>query len=1090
MNPTPKNSNPVNSALRPDPAAVNPPRLAQIRSIAAALLACAFLTLAAHAQKTAGAMEGSASSDEPIQLQTFSVTGSNIKRLDVESALPVTVLGRETMETRGASQAADLLTALPEITGLPGNETAFAGAAARGDNATISMRGLPSANTLILLDGRRLVPHPISQSEAGTPTLSVNVNQLPNQGIDHIDVLRDGASSIYGTDAVAGVVNYQMKKDFRGTSILTHYGETEYHDGIEYRATLTHGQDFAQGKGRILLVADYYNRGAIYSANRPFASNPDNSYRAPPPWNTPTNTTFNLLSSSSAYGSYILGTVTGTDPTYGTVTTFAGARPTGVPASYAATTGLFVLTPLVGGGVGFASATPARTAAGPGHDYYWNNSAYRVIQPKSKRTNLFTSGEYDLTPKITTFTELSLYQANSTTYREPDAYSQSTDGYLIVPATNPYNPFGTRFWSPTGTPNADGTARLTGTPTAVSITNKRFIDFATRTDSVTDSVYRGVWGVRGKLFESWTWEGALLYSTARGIEYEAGATRRSLLAAAINQTDPTKAFNPFGQSFAVQNGALVATGAYQNPQTVISTFQAPYIRNGITKLGSADFHAGGDVLEIWGGNKIGAAFGGEFRYEAYDDYRPPYAGLNPPGSGLDPTNDDFVSFSPNSDTHGNRHVGALYAETVIPLAGNKFTLPLVRSLEISASGRFEHYSDFGSTTKPKVGVDWRPLSWLLVRASYNQGFHAPNLAELFTGTLTRTVTSSTDTYRSLVTNLATDGPSNRRSISAGNRSLQPETSTGKSAGIVIDVPHVRGLSISVDYWEIAQKNVIASGGGIPDDTAALLAATQAALASGQSINSINLGSGTASYKGDPSVVRLPVTAADQAAFAAYNATQAPGNQRAVVGAVSYINNSYFNKARQFVNGFDLDLNYRLPRLAIGQFTFDSAWTNLDTFYAYTSSTAPRTDYRQSNSANVGGATPVWRGSSSLTWRRKQWGGGIGMYYIGRYTDTNATTTQAIWDSLGDPKYIQPVFTNGAFSYRYVVHDTKMYNVFASYQIAGLTRWLDGTKFRLGVNNVLDEKPPLVSGSSQGFETSVYSNMARGRMYSFEISRTF
>src|SRR6185295_9553118 len=183
---------------------------------------------------------------------------------------------------------------------------------------------------------------------------------------------------------------------------------------------------------------------------------------------------------------------------------------------------------------------------------------------------------------------------------------------------------------------------------------------------------------------------------------------------------------------------------------------------------------------------------------------------------------------------------------------------------------------------PKFGANWRPVSWVMVRGSYNEGFHAPNLAQLFTGTLIRTVTGSTDTYRSTVTNAITDGPSNRRSVASGNRQLQPETSTGKSAGFVVEVPGIKGLSVSVDYYEIRQKNLIASGGGIADDTAALLAATQAALARGTAIGQIDLGSGTANYQGDPSVVRLPVTAADITAFNTYNSTRAPGNQRAVV----------------------------------------------------------------------------------------------------------------------------------------------------------------------------------------------------------------
>ncbi|MDP3069212.1 MAG: TonB-dependent receptor [Opitutaceae bacterium] len=1035
--------------------------------------------------QTAPAPAAPAPADEPLRLEVFTVTGSNLKRIDVEKVLPVTVIDMAAMDIRDASQPSELLTSLPQVTGLPGNETATLGATARGDNASVSLRGLASSNTLVLLNGRRLVPHPISQGEGGTPTLSTNVNTLPNRGLERVEVLRDGASSIYGTDAVAGVVNYTVQRRFQGTELALRYGQTSYNDGEEYRATLTHGLKFAGSKGRAVLTADYYQRAAMFARDRSFSADGDHSNLAPAPWNVATSTVFNARSATTPFGNYLLGTVTATNA-FGSVTGFAGARPAGVPATLAAASGLFVLQPDGNGGAVFGTATPSR--AGVTREYYWNNNAYRVIQPESARTNVFATAEFDLSDRITVFTDASLYRAHSVTYREPDGITQSTDGFIIVPATNPWNPFGTRFWSPTGAPNNDGTARLMGTPSAVSITNKRLTDIATRTDWVDTAVYRGVVGARGKIFDSWNWEAALLYSAARVIENEEGPSRKSLLIEAINQTDPSRAFNPFTRTFAVRNGTLVATGDYVNPESVQRTFRSSFIRNGITRLGSADFRASGDVFPLWGGNKIGGAFGGEFRFEAYDDYRPPYAGLNPPGSGLDLTSNDFLGFSPNSDTHGNRHVAALYAEAVVPLVGRETRFPLVDSLELTASARYESYTDFGDTTKPKYGVNWRPVRWAMVRGSYNQGFRAPNLAQLFTGTLVRTVTGSTDTYRSLVTGLITDGPSNRRSIASGNRQLTPETSTGKSAGIVVDIPWVKGLSVSVDYYEIRQKNLISSGGGVADDTAALLKATQDALAAGTAIGAIDLGSGTAAYKGDPSVVRLPVTQADRDAFAAYNARQTnPGNQRAVVGGIDIIRSSYFNKSQQFTNGFDFDINYRFPSFPIGQFTFNTNWTYVNDFHAYSAPGSPRTEYKGGNSANVGGALPDWRGSTTLSWRKKQWGAGVGLYYIASFTEVNATTTQAIWDGLGNPSYIKPIFNNGAYSYRYVVHDSKTYNLHLTYRVVAQNRWLNQTSVRLGVNNVFNAEPPL-SADSRGYEPSLYNVMARGRTYSLQITK--
>ncbi len=1047
-----------------------------------AALAFAFAA-SAFSQTAPKPAPNNASTGDTVQLEAFTVTGSNIKRIEVERVLPVTVFEAAAIEVRDGSQPADLITALPQVTGLPGNETATLGSTARGDNATVSMRGLASSNTLVLLNGRRLAGTPITSTEAGTPSISTNVNQLPNRGIERIDVLRDGASSVYGTDAVAGVLNYNMQRRFRGTEISTRIGETSYHDGQEWRATLLHGLDFAKGRGRAMITADFYHRAAVFARLRDFAADNDHSSQAPAPWNNPTVTTFNTRSATTEYGNYSTGTIGAVDQ-YGTITTFTAARPAGVPATLVATSGFWVLQPNGPGQSVFATVTPSR--GGVTRDYYWNNNAYRVIQPQSNRTNVFASAEFDLTDRISVFADASLYRAESITYREPDGITASTDGNIVVPVTNPFNPFGNRFWSTTGAANTDGTPRLTGTPSAVVITNKRLGDLPTRRSTSDDSIYRGVVGLRGKLFRTWTWESALLYTTARVLDNEV-ETRKSLLVAAINQSDPTKAFNPFSRTFAVQNGTLAVTGQYANPESVTSTFRSSFIDNGITKMGSGDFRASGDVWRIWGGNTISGAFGGEFRYEAYDRFRAPFAGLNPVGSGLDPDLNDFLGFGAVSDTHGNRHVAALYAETIVPLVGREFKLPLVQSLEVSASARYESYTDFGQTTKPKYGVAWKPARWIMVRSSYNEGFHAPNLVQLYSGVRKSTATNSTDTYRSAVTGLIIDGPSNRRQISQGNRNLLPETSTGKSGGFVIDVPGIKGLSVSVDYYEIRQKNLIGASGTIADDTAALQAATQAALAKGTAVGAIDLGSGTDRYQGDPAIRRLPVTPADVAAFAAYNATRAPGNQRAVVGQIEALLVTYFNKSEQFTNGFDFNISYRFPKFAIGQFKVSTDWTYLNDFHTYLTPGAPRTNYRNGNSTNVGGALPIWRGSTTLTWSRDNWSAGLGHYYIGHYTDVNATTTRSDWDALGNPGYIMPVFNNGNYSYRYVVHDSNSYNVFTSYRVPSQNRWFKDTSVRLGVNNLFNLKPPLTA-DSRGYEVGVYNLIARGRTYSLQVTK--
>lgn len=1016
--------------------------------------------------------------EKTLTLETFTVTGSNLRRLDDEKVLPVTVMNRDDIEVRDAAQPADLLISLPQVTGLPGNETATLGATARGDNASVSMRGLKSADTLVLLNGRRLMPHGISQNEGGVPNLSVNVNQLPNRGLERVEVLRDGASSIYGTDAVAGVINYITGRDYLGTELTLRYGQTETGDGREMRSTLTHGLNFANGRGHAQLVLDVYDREAIFARNRPFMADGDLTYRAPAPWNVPTNTQFNNRSATSEFGNFERGTTSSTG-------VFTPARGN-IPSALVASTGRFFLVPTDAGGVGFRTTTPPRD--GVTRTFYWNNNDYRVLQPESTRGNVLLTGEYELTDRLTGFAEFNHYRARSTTYREPASITLSTDGTFIVPASNPWNPFGTRFWHPTGAPNADGTSRLTGTPGDVRISNKRLTDLPDRVAEIDNRIFRVVAGLRGRWGESWNWETAVLHGDVKVIDSESNIPRDSRFRPTLAQTDPNLAFNPFTRTFAVQGNTLAVTGDYQNPASLLDSFLDDFVRLGRTGLTSLDFKASGDLWPVWGGNTLAVAFGGEYRHETYLDYRPPFAGLNPPDSGLDPTTDDFMNFSPNSNTNGSRHVAALYVETRLPLVGGKLQLPLVRLLELTASARHEDYTDFGSTTKPKVGLNWRPFSSILVRASYNEGFRAPNLAQLFTGTLIRTVTGSNDTYRSPVTGLPTDGPSNRRSIASGNTDLQPEESVGKSAGIVVEVPLVKGLSFGVDYWEIRQTGVIASAGSIADDTASLLAATASALAAGQNINSIDLGSGTAAYQGDPAVVRLAVTQADRDFFAAYNATRPPGNQRAVVGAIDYLRTSYFNRARQFVNGFDFDLNYALPGTKLGNFIVSTNWSYLVDFYAYNAAGAARTDLRGTNGDTVGGASPEWRGNLSVTWRKSQWGAGVSAHYVGDFTDSGATTTAATYESLGRPAYIAPVSTNGTTVYRYVVDDSISTNAYVSYRFRAQDhKWLDGMSVRLGVVNAFDRVPPL-SSDSRGYEPALYNQMARGRSWSLQITK--
>jgi outer membrane receptor protein involved in Fe transport len=324
-----------------------------------------------------------------ISLQSYVVTGSNIKRLDMEKVVPVTVLSTDAIETRNALTPVDLLTSLPQVINLPENETRTGSSGARGDNANINFRNLGATATLILVDGRRMAINPMT---AGL-SQAVNVNQLPNQGVDHIEVLRDGASAIYGSDAVGGVVNYVMRRDFRGTEMTLRYGRPEHPGGQFTEGTMMFGTPFANGKGRLVLTIEGFYREAIYLRDRDFARVSNTTAIAPAPFNV-LGSAFDARSARGYFPQFLVGTAAANN-----------------------------YLKLVNGVPTLTTSAPTR-AANP--EFYLDLNLFTMAQPRAKRTNSFASVEFDVTPQITAFADFGYYRSISTMVRQPLALNAPT----------------------------------------------------------------------------------------------------------------------------------------------------------------------------------------------------------------------------------------------------------------------------------------------------------------------------------------------------------------------------------------------------------------------------------------------------------------------------------------------------------------------------------------------------------------------------------------------------------------------------------------------------------------------------------------
>jgi len=1018
------------------------------RLLAKSLIAMAVAAALANAQ-AAHAQENTA----PVSptLEEVTVTGTSIKRTD-DAALPVTIVSPEAMDLRDASTPVDLLTSLPAVVNVPINDSNQGGVSARGDISSVNLRGIGSGNTLVLLNGRRVAAHGISSTEDGVPAMSVNVNTLPARGLERVDILRDGASAVYGSDAVAGVINFVTDSRYVGNEIQMQTGITEIGSGSDYGVTITHGNYAFGERLHWISTFDYFNREALETSDLPNATDADKRRVARPGFDA-ANGPFFDRNASSGFPSFRVGSSTATQ----------------------------YLTPMEGGIVGIKNSAPSRDGAELEYYYDINKDGYSV--PETERFNWFNALDFKINDRLSAFGNLALYRADSTMVRPPVAYGINSDRPLFVPADNPYNPYGSRFYSPDGSPNADGSPRLVGTPQSVTIVSKRFTDIGPETIDVETTAVTATLGLRGDIAPGWTWESGAVYSRAQTKDDSLNAVRESALLAQTARTDMS-AYNPFGYNFAVQGGEVVATTPYTNPESVTSAFVQRFHQEGRNILASIDARINGELWDL-GGGPIGIAFGAEHRWDDYELVRPQFHGKNGPNDlGLNPEDNDFVQASAAGDVIGDRTVVAAFAEVVVPIVGNANALPGIERLQVGASMRYEEYSDFGSTSNPKFTLDWRPIDPLMIRASYNEGFRAPNLSVMNYPTRF-TVGSSFDPYRGPVTGLPVDGQFQRQTGIEGNPNLVPETSEGRTLGIVLDVPWIEGLRFSVDYWKIDQENLIASPIAEEiraSDAAMLLAATQAALANGIPLEDIDLGSGTANYAGNPLVRRsATITDEDRALFAAYNASRPRSEWVAPVGILEVTFTPYSNLASATIEGYDFNVTYNSPRTQWGRFGLTADATYLEKYERRAGPNAPVETRLGKN-----GATR-WRGSLNLYWSKDDtWSAGLSAYYIGEYADTGASINAATYESLNRPDYVYPI--DGVYFWK--VEDSITFNAFGAYTFdPSGDSWLADVNVRIGVKNLTNEDTPLTTDNA-GYDSSVYNSVAMGRVWTLRLTKNF
>ena len=1006
---------------------------------------------------------------EAVKLEALTVTGSFLRRLEEEKALPVTVLTDEDIKLRGVATAAELFGSIPQAGRVPITESQASGADARGDIATVSLRGLGSGNTLVLLNGRRIAPHPISMPEGniGVPSMGTNINVLPTAAIARIEVLRDGASAIYGTDATAGVINTILHRDYDGLTLSGRMSLTEHGGGTEWRATVAGGVRSKDGRTKLVFNYDFLDREEVRNSDRGWAANADHRRRAPAPWNGSTaDNSVDLRSDRGFFGLFQRGTVTPAN-------TVTGSRPADIATTQMATNGSFYFVPASPGSTTrtLQATAPDRSLTSAVGDYYMNVNQFRYLVPATRRHNVYTSLDHDFSNRLTFFSDVTYYRADSRNQREPSRVDGTADNNIFVSAGNPFNPFGTRFYDPAGTPNADGTPRIAGTPSSVVLSRVTLPEFGPRIIDVESQSWRVLAGLRGRISRTWSWEGAVMHSAARTVDLESNAIKEGELRDAAERTGST-ALNPFMTTFSVAGGAITTTGArFVNPESIIAPLRGVFYRRGEATLGSADFRINGELLPLPAG-ALGISAGGEHRRETYVDFRDAESGRLSAADvsrlGLQPRlagDNNYIQVSPTDNTDADRDLTAVFAEVVVPLRRGPRGDAL-QSLELSGAVRYEKYSDFGHTTKPKVGVSARLFDWMLLRSSFNEAFRAPNLATLFSAAAQRSITGVNDAYRGTVTGSADDSTTGRRvSLRTGNKNLKPEESETFTIGAVFEPPALKGFSIGIDWWRMEQTEAITrldAPNIIAEDTALLLAANAAA--TGRPVEQVDLGGA-----GSPNIIRNPVTAADQAAFAAYNASRPRAQQRAAVGTVRFVAESYLNAAGRRLEGLDFLVGYRTPRTAVGTFRVTAEASHLRQFDEQLVAGGPVSELSWTD------GNTRWKGSLTLQWKHRDWDAGWTSDYTGRTKDPFVRTTVAAGPRISSEGYL-------------IVDDQWISRLSVGRQFRG-QGLLGGTTVRLGVNNVFDAEPPFaLGGDADGYMRGFGD--PRGRAWYVELSKRF
>lgn len=856
-------------------------------------LRCAVVAVLAMAQLVdARAQQAGPAPEASMQLEEIVVTGTLIRGV-APTGSDLIVVSRDAIEATGVTTTANLLATVPQVTSFNTTPVGTSDFASPTTAPNLRGVGLGATATLVLVNGQRMVG-------AGVLQTIPDPSAIPVSAIERVEVIADGASATYGSDAVGGVINLILRKDFDGFETAAQYGAADGFDTMNFNTVFGTTWD----SGSVMLAYEYAGRNNLQGSERDFITN-------------------NLVAAGGTDGRSNLcwpgNVVVGT-------TSYA------MPA----------LTPGVN-----------RCDQAQFTDYIsaeYRNSAYATVrQNLSDSIELFTEAYY------------SVRKSSPRTAQPGTSFS--------INDTNPY------FVAPPGT-NA----------TSETIQYSFVREFGSHLVGEQELSAGGlIAGLNFSLPADWQLQVLGNYGIG-----QTESTDRALNPAALNAaaagTTPQTALDPFGGNTApAVLDAIRSGGNYHNADQNLHLFSVK---------------GDGPLFDLPGGT-VRMAVGAQYHYEEIEAQT----------FSLQPNNSRTLV----APSYGDRTIRSVFAEVNVPLVGGENAFAGVRALDLSLSGRYDDYSDFGDTTNPKLGLNWTIVDGFKLRASAGKSFHAPSLAD----SNVSTVDSRLQVFPFFPFFPPGAPPGPAIFIAGGQPNLKPEKADTWSLGFDFNPAALDALNVSATLYNIDFKDVL----GIPFWFQGLF--TNPSLAQ--------------YFIYQPTQQQMDDLLAQGYRI---DGTLTPALIQAIINGGEILDLRRRNLARQEVQGIDFNVNYRWQTAAGTVFAGIAGQRELK-FDLTAAPGAPAVDQMERGRVK-------WRARGTVNWVADSWSAGGFINYTGKYTNPNVLTQEV--DS-------------------FVTVD-----LHASYSPPA-TGWLDGTQVSLIVDNVLDEEPPLFR-SSPGFNAQLASPLGR------------